>query len=144
MNNNKALTLVEIIVAAIILALSMLGLTNLFVSGKRYIMHARARMTGGEIGRLFLDPLNMAVRQDTWTTTTSALYDVVESPGPQLSTTRYCDSDPAHSAMQQPGCPTADERTLDHIVYSATYNFTRNSPISNLTKVKLDVTWTEP
>ena len=142
MNNNKALTLIEVIVAAIILALLMLGLTNLFVSGKRYIMHARARMTGGEIGRLFLDPLNMAVRQDTWGDNTNALYDAPAAG----STIRYCDSVAAHAGNQQPAgwCPSANERTLDGIVYNATYTFTRNSPINNLTKVKLDVTWTEP
>lgn len=137
MNNSKALTLLEILVAAIILALLMLGLTNLFYSGKRYLQHSRARMTGGEIGRLFLEPLNMAVREDTWDVATNPLYDA--SGGG--STTRYCDS---VSVPQQPGCPTLDERTLDKIIYDATYTFTRDNPIIDLTRVKLEVKWTEP
>lgn len=117
----------------------MLGLTNLFVSGKRLLAHSRARMTGGEIGRLFLDPLQMAVRQDTWLDPANALYD---NDPPPLPTTRYCDGVGGHA--QQPGCPSAGERTLGNIIYDAKYEFTRNSPINNLTKVRLDVTWTEP
>lgn len=109
----------------------MLGLTNLFVSGKRLLAHSRARMTGGEIGRLFLDPLQMAVRQDTWTDVTNALY-----PG-----TRYCGG----AGAVQPGCPSQDERTLDRIVYNATYEISRlAAPNDKITKVKLYVTWTEP
>lgn len=114
----------------------MLGLTNLFVSGKRLLAHSRARMTGGEIGRLFLDPLNMAVRQDTWDDVANPLYD---NPAAG-STTRYCGG----GTPSQPGCPSASERTLGNIIYDAKYEFTRNSPINNLTKVRLDVTWTEP
>ncbi len=66
--NKKALTLVEILVATVILALVVTGLANVFVSGKRYIKQSRLRMAGGEIGKKFLDPLQSYVRQDTWST----------------------------------------------------------------------------
>jgi Tfp pilus assembly protein PilV len=62
----KALTLVEIIVSVVILALVITGLANVFVAGKRYIQHSRMRMAGGELGKEFLDPLQQYVRQDTW------------------------------------------------------------------------------
>jgi len=66
--NKKALTLLEILISVIILALVVTGLANVFVAGKRYIQHSRMRMTGGELGKYFLDPLQMQVRQDTWAT----------------------------------------------------------------------------
>jgi hypothetical protein len=46
----------------------MTGLANVFVAGKRYIKHSRLRMSGGEIGKKFLDPIQLLVRQDTWAT----------------------------------------------------------------------------
>lgn len=66
--NNKALTLFEILVSVIILALVITGLANVFVAGKRYIKHSRSRMAGGELGKKFLDPLQSYVREDTWNT----------------------------------------------------------------------------
>jgi len=60
------LTLLEIIVSTIILALVMVGLVNVFVVGRKYIQHSRYRMAAGEIGKKFIDPLQQYVRQDTW------------------------------------------------------------------------------
>lgn len=137
MNNNKALTLIEVIVAAIILALLMLGLTNLFVSGKRYIMHARSRMTGGEIGRLFLEPLNMAVRQGDSSSTAADGWGHANNG--LMGGVSYCGG---AGAPQRADCPT--QRTLNNVTYDAVYTISSNSPISNLTRVKLDVNWTEP
>lgn len=62
----KAVTLMEILIALVLLAIIMAGLVNLFISGKRWILHMHTRMAGGEIGRQFLDPLQMDVRQDQW------------------------------------------------------------------------------
>jgi len=59
----KALTLLEIIVAAVIFVLIVGGLVNIFISGKRLTLHARWRMTGGELGKFFVDPLHKEVRQ---------------------------------------------------------------------------------
>lgn len=134
MHNKKALTLLEILVSALILALVMTGLANIFLTGKRYILRSRARMTGGELGKLFLDPLQMAVRQDTW-----------NQSGNFLNTgTTYCDNDPAHSTQQNPACPSQADRTLDRIEYSAEYNTTSPFPNSEMRKVVTTVRWTEP
>ncbi len=67
--HKKGLTLLEIIISIIILSVTMIGLASIFISGKRYILHARARMGGGELGKYFLDPLQADVREDTWDTT---------------------------------------------------------------------------
>lgn len=53
----KGISLLEVVISAVILALIMGGLGNLFVSGKRYILHNRYRMTAGELGKRFLDPI---------------------------------------------------------------------------------------
>lgn len=112
--NNKALTLFEILVAVIILALVVTGLANVFVAGKRYIQHTRARMTGGELGKVFLDPLQNDVNQSTWGTT---------------------------SRLGQESAPVQNV-TLDR-EYTGTYTINRDSPIANINKVKVDITWNE-
>ena len=66
--NKRAFTLFEILVSVIILALVITGLANVFVAGKKYIKHSRLRISGGELGKKFLDPLQIYVRQDTWST----------------------------------------------------------------------------
>jgi prepilin-type N-terminal cleavage/methylation domain-containing protein len=66
MLNKKALTLIEIVVALVILAITIAGLVNLYISGNRWIAHSRSWVAGGELGKHFLDPLQMDVRQDQW------------------------------------------------------------------------------
>jgi Tfp pilus assembly protein PilV len=61
--DKKALTLIEVLVSAIILALVTTGLVGIFIAGRRQILHSRSRMTTGELGKLFLEPLQMQVRQ---------------------------------------------------------------------------------
>lgn len=73
MTRKKGLTLLEIIVASVILVIVLAGMANLFIAGKRWIMHSRLRATGGELGKYFIDPLHMLVRQDTWNTTANCL-----------------------------------------------------------------------
>ncbi|MFZ2603678.1 MAG: prepilin-type N-terminal cleavage/methylation domain-containing protein, partial [Candidatus Omnitrophota bacterium] len=55
-NNKKGFTLLEIVISSIILAITSVGLAGICISGKKYIAHARARMAGGELGELFLNP----------------------------------------------------------------------------------------
>jgi len=62
----KGLTLLEILVSCVLLALVLAGLANVFVVGKRYTLHTRSRIQGAELGRLFIDPLQMQARQDQW------------------------------------------------------------------------------
>lgn len=64
--DRRALTLLEIIISMVILALVITGLVNVFVAGKRMIQHNRSRISGGELGKTFLDPLQAYVRVDTW------------------------------------------------------------------------------
>jgi prepilin-type N-terminal cleavage/methylation domain-containing protein len=62
--NKKAFTFLEVLVCVIILSLVMLGITNIFIAGRRYLYHSRARLAAANYGRMFLDPLQSEVSQD--------------------------------------------------------------------------------
>ena len=68
--NKKAFTLMEVIVASVIFTLVLLGLLGIFSAGNMHVVHSRERMTSGELGKLFVDPFQNAVRQDTWDSNT--------------------------------------------------------------------------
>jgi len=112
----KGFTLTEIIVAMVILAAVMAGLTNVLVSGSRYLLHSRSRMSSAELGKLFLDPLQNDVRQDSWVT------------GNNLT------------VGTRAGTPV----TLDGIPYNASYDISNHPQASGIRKVKLTLNWTEP
>jgi Tfp pilus assembly protein PilV len=129
-NKERSTTLFEVIVATVIFALVMAGMVSIFVAGKRHVFHARERMTGSEIGKLFVEPLQLAVRQDTWDTSANAL---------NMGIT-YCDSS---GSNQNPVCPSvASQRSVNNIVYSAQYEISAVSG-TNLRRAKVQVNWTE-
>ena len=110
--NKRALTLFEILVSVVILSLVITGLANVFVAGKKYMQHNRLRLTGGELGKLFLDPLQNDVRADIWSTT-------------RLGT----------------GSASAVSATIDNKVYNGTYDINTTNLPNNLTRVKVTVKW---
>ncbi|MFA4984108.1 MAG: prepilin-type N-terminal cleavage/methylation domain-containing protein [Candidatus Omnitrophota bacterium] len=119
---NKGLTILEILVALLILALIIGGLANIFISSKWYLIHGRSLMTAAELARYFLDPLHGNVSQETWNTTS------------WLGT----------------GGSFNDTYQTKHLMagsfyynYTSKYNITVDSPIGNLTKVVLNITWNE-
>lgn len=128
----------EIIVATVIFALAVAGLMNIFVAGKRYILHSRSRMSGGELGKVFLEPLQMSVRQDTWGQAGNSL---TNTPVGGL----YCDGIPGHTQLS--GC--SPDRTLDGVPYAAKYEIDAvptpaSAPTSpELRRVVLTVNWSE-
>lgn len=125
--NKKGLTLVEILVSSLILALIMIGLANLFVAGKRHILHSRSRMAGGELEKFFLEPLQMNVRQDQW-------------GGNCLST----------NGVNPPGCNTAAwidpssgiQYTPQYQIGGLLVDFL--NPLGRLRRVILTLNWNEP
>lgn len=137
----KGFTIVEVLVSAMILAVILVGIVNVFITGKRLIQHSRSRMSGVELGKIFLTPLQDGVRVDTWGTANNPL---------QLGR-EYCDSEPAHAAAQHPSCPgnppTAADRTINNIIYDAEYNISnvtaRGEP-DNIRRVVTNIRWNEP
>jgi hypothetical protein len=119
------LTLIEIIVSTLILALVMMGLVNIFISGKRYLLHTRSRMTGGELGRYFLDPLQIYVNQSQW------------------QGDDYISDHPLSLTASRSG----GSQFIDNINYSATYEVshlpTLDGPGNQTRKVKVTLKWNE-
>ena len=138
----KGLSLIEILVSCVILALVLTGLVNIFIAGKRHVLHSRSRMTAVELGRFFLDPLQMHARQGE---SVPGAQDDWDQPNNNLRVgIRYCDSDPTHAGLQQQNCPTQAERTLDGTEYSVEYNISAPfQPQSDMRKVVTSITWSE-
>ncbi len=112
-------SLIEILVATLILALVTAGMAYVFLAGRKHILHARARTQSAELGRLFLAPLQKDVRQDLW------------------------GSNCVGSGV---GCPStpANDVLLDGITYKPTTTAVSNVPGTSLKKVTITINWTEP
>jgi len=130
--NKRSTTLFEVIISTIIFSLVMAGMASVFVAGKRHVVHSRERVISGEMGKLFLDPLQLYVRQNDWDTASNALR-VVGS-----NYTTYCDSDAGHT--QNPACPS--ERSVNNVAYTAEYNVSYASG-TDLRRVTTKVNWVE-
>jgi Tfp pilus assembly protein PilV len=120
----SAMTLVEILVAAFLISVVLVGLVSLAVFGKKYSLHGRYRMTAGEIGRNYLEPLPMGVRQDNWGNTCVS-QDGANNP----------------QACVDAGL-TATWTDSQGIVYTPTYDISA-APAANLRKVRLRLSWQE-
>jgi prepilin-type N-terminal cleavage/methylation domain-containing protein len=66
MRKKFGFTIVEVLISTVIFSLVVLGLSSVFISGKKLIIHSRERMTSGELGKFFLDPMQIYVSFDTW------------------------------------------------------------------------------
>ena len=121
MSKNKLVggfTLMEILVSVLILALVTTGLASIFVASKRHILHARSRMQVAELGRLFLAPLQMQVKQNEWA---------------------------SNCLGNNIGCPSTptDNIPLDGITYRPSTQVTQNFAGTTLSKVKFTISWDE-
>jgi Tfp pilus assembly protein PilW len=112
--SKKGLTLIEILVSSILIALVLAGLVSLFVANKRMIQHSRFRMAGGEVGKVFLSPLQAQVRQDQWST---------NNLGNRTNWTAT--------------------HAIDNVAYSATYNITNHTNTGLIRKVRVSISWNE-
>jgi Tfp pilus assembly protein PilV len=117
----KGLTLLEILVSTVILVMVISGLVSLFVTGKKYVAHSRSRMTAGELGKYYMDPLQQLVRQDTWDANCLGASSGAACPGYGVQ----------HSV----------DNTVNYII-----NFTVDNSVPNMNtmrKVTLNLTWDE-
>jgi len=115
--SKKGISFIELIVALLILALTLAGLVNLFISGKRWALLSQTKMTGGELGKLFLDDYHVLVRQNDWGLASNCL-----SQG-------FCSAETA-------GIAEGMDRE-----YVGTYTINNNTPAIGLHRVKVDITW---
>lgn len=70
----KAVTLTEVIVGSVILALVFGGLLASFVGVRRYVRRANVRLVSANLARAALNNLYRAVREDEWNERASPLY----------------------------------------------------------------------
>ena len=142
MDRQTGFTLVEVVVSMVVFALVIVGILSVFVAGTKHIVHARERMTSAELAKLFIDPLQMDVRQDTWTS---------GQAGNALTVgTTYCDSS---ANTQNKDCPTKAERTVNNREFSAAYTIAQggvnpgdDSALvgTDLRLVTTTISWNEP
>jgi prepilin-type N-terminal cleavage/methylation domain-containing protein len=77
----RGFTLMEVLVSLVLIAVTLAGFVNIFFGAKSWLAHRRHMMTGGQLGKVFLDPLQMDVRQDQWGN--NCLSNSTGCPGPQ-------------------------------------------------------------
>lgn len=65
-NNLAGISILEVIVSMMILALILVGLMNVFLAGSNWMSHSRSRVSASQLGTFFLEPLQDEVRADTW------------------------------------------------------------------------------
>ncbi|MBU2103345.1 MAG: type II secretion system GspH family protein [Candidatus Omnitrophica bacterium] len=76
----KSFTLVEVIVSAVILALTFGGLLAAFSGARAYVARAERRLVAANAARAWLNGLYVQVRQDTWDLPANLL-QTTTSPG---------------------------------------------------------------
>jgi hypothetical protein len=112
------LSLLEIIVALLILSLVMYGLTSLFMVSKRLLYHSGSRITSMEVGKFFFEDANLSVRAD-------------------IDNCLYNNSNCRNTSV-----------TYNGVVYNVSYLTANVTNATNgntsLRKVIVNVTWTEP
>jgi prepilin-type N-terminal cleavage/methylation domain-containing protein len=71
--NKKGLSLAEILIAMVILAIVAAGIFASFIAGNRFSNRAKRRMAAINIGRYIIEDLYKNVRADTWINTSNLL-----------------------------------------------------------------------
>ena len=113
--NLAGISLLEIIVSLMILALVLVGFSNVFVVSRGYMAHSRSRVSASQLGTVFLEPLNNAVNQSNW-----------DQAGNPLS---------AQTVVRAPV-------TISGVAYTPSYVID-NITSTTLRRVKVDISWNE-
>jgi hypothetical protein len=119
--NKTGLSLLEIIVALLILSLVMYGLTSLFVMSKGFVSHSSSRILSMEVAKYFFEDPGLAVTAENYTANQNCLYNNTSCSGANV--------------------------TYNGMVYNITYDTQNVTNSTNadttLRKVIINVTWTE-
>jgi prepilin-type N-terminal cleavage/methylation domain-containing protein len=116
-SHSRGFSLLEVLVAMLILALVMGGLVNVFVASRGYTAHGRFRTSASQVAAQFMDPLQNEVNQSSWDTSGNLL-NVSVRPGPS--------------------------QTVDGVTYNSEFEITNESAGTFLRRVRMNVTWTDP
>ncbi|MFC1657900.1 prepilin-type N-terminal cleavage/methylation domain-containing protein [Candidatus Omnitrophota bacterium] len=152
----SGLSLVEILISMLIFSLLTTGLANLFFTTKRLSAFYRFRITAAELGRHFLDRLQMEVREDEIDKVNSLANNplpnnLLSFDFPPSSPRNYKASNlpvgagefPQYAAYQS--VTAAEEAGFEEpnniITYYPVYSITNKDGVR---KVRLAVCWIEP
>lgn len=124
MKTIKSTSLIEVMVALVILSITMAGITNLFLGGKMYSRHSLCRFQAANLTRYLLDSLQLCVRQEE------------SSPGASDGW------DQVNNCLRAGSRPGPDQQ-LGLTLYHSTYQVS-NGPLVGLRKVLLTIQWEEP
>lgn len=114
----------EIIVSLVILSITMAGLLNVFISAKKHSFRSRSRVSAGELGKYFLDPLQMDVTMQERTAGAQNGWGQVNN---------------CLSSNPTSGCPSA--QTVGNMPYTPAYTIDTVTE-TQLKRVKVAITWT--
>ncbi len=115
----------------LIYAIIMGGLANLIIGTRQHSLHQRFRITAGELGRYFLERLQMQVDQSTW-----------DAAGNYLTEGEYKSSGNTCSGFDDYNVVAwLNEPVLNGITY---YPAQKVIGKDGLHKVKLTICWQEP
>ena len=152
MKDNKSprkiagLSLVEILVSMLVFSLVMSGLVNLFVSTRRITAHHRYRMTAAELGRYYLERLQMHVRQDWWDNPPNDppfnnLLTVGDFRAFNLPVAEFPQYDVGFTPVTQAEEDGFEEPSIQGITYYPVYQIFDQAGVR---KVRLAICWIEP
>lgn len=143
MKKNQGVSLIEILVSCVIIALLVGGLGSVFVAGSRWVMNIHSHAAAEELGKLFLDPMQMHVRGSDWEDTIG-INALGLDPGSSPRIT-HCDTPPTFP--QNPLCPADADRHVGKIDYEVDYNVQNlvlNGVDYHVRKVRAVIHWPEP
>jgi Tfp pilus assembly protein PilV len=113
--NFAGLSMMEILISMMILALVLVGLANVFMASRGFMAHSRFRTTASQLATVLFDPLQNEVNDSSW-----------DAPGNLLNVgTRTCST------------------FIDGVTYNPAYNITVESGTTFLRRVVVNITWNE-
>ena len=139
-NREQGFTLLEIVMAAVILAAVMAGLTATFISAKKRLLHSKSTIQAAEIARGVLEGLHIYVREDTWDSSGTNKLTVPHYPDPE----HYPDPADLNSKVTVPPLDNngiAYDYSWD---VSGVHSAGGADSSDELRKVDVKISWTEP
>lgn len=136
----------EILISMLTFALITAGLANVFLATRGLGLHTRSRMTVGELGRYYLERLQMHVREDTWGNppnhpTDPNLLTVGDYRSANFPDQIGDDNYSGYTIVYDSEEAGFEEPTLNNITYYPAYSV---ESVNGLRKVKLIIYWQEP
>jgi prepilin-type N-terminal cleavage/methylation domain-containing protein len=131
--NKRAFTLMEIIVATLLLSLVLYAMANVFVGARLKMLHSRARVSSVEVGKFFLEPLYADVNAATWSLGTTCLSSLGAAGCPPETTIDNVPGKIKYTPVYAVCNPNLDPACIPDLLGTG----------AELRKVRVTITWLE-